>query len=196
MKSQTWACARAQASAPNRHHFPGVLTSVVGSTWGAKPGAARHAQVFVMGPIVVMVRRPSLHIPVPPEDVQEEAGAIQTIARISSFQSEMAGTAVLQGDPPQWMVQVRRPDSCCLISLCAPWEGAKQAWGPGSVPATPGWGGHVRSAMHGRLYTMQSALLSRAHKSTKVYPSASSHNLHAPCPWRRASRRSCGGGCA
>ena len=64
-------------------------------------------QVFVMGPIVVMVRRPSLHIPVPPEDVQEEAGAIQTIARISSFQSEMAGNAVLQGDPPQWLVQAR-----------------------------------------------------------------------------------------
>ena len=59
-----------------------------------------------MGPIVVMVRRPSLHIPVPPEDVQDEAGSIQTIARISSFQSEMAGTAVLQGDPPQWVVQV------------------------------------------------------------------------------------------
>ena len=60
-----------------------------------------------MGPIVVMARRPSLHIPVPPEDVQDELGHIQTIARISSFQSEMAGTAVLQGDPPQWMVQVR-----------------------------------------------------------------------------------------
>ena len=64
-------------------------------------------KVFVMGPIVVMARRPSLHIPVPPEDVQDELGHIQTIARISSFQSEMAGTAVLQGDPPQWMVQVR-----------------------------------------------------------------------------------------
>ncbi|BDA40908.1 Inositol-tetrakisphosphate 1-kinase 5 [Coccomyxa sp. Obi] len=62
-------------------------------------------KVFVMGPIVVMVRRPSLHIPVPPEDVQDEVGSIQTIARISSFQSEMAGTAVLQGDPPQWVVQ-------------------------------------------------------------------------------------------
>ena len=60
-----------------------------------------------MGPIVVMARRPSLHIPVPPEDVQDEVGHIQTIARISSFQSEMAGTAVLQGDPPQWVVQVR-----------------------------------------------------------------------------------------
>lgn len=59
-----------------------------------------------MGPIVVMARRPSLHIPVPPEDVQDELGHIQTIARISSFQSEMAGTAVLQGDPPQWVVQV------------------------------------------------------------------------------------------
>ncbi|CAL5227409.1 g10367 [Coccomyxa viridis] len=62
-------------------------------------------KVFVMGPIVVMARRPSLNIPVPPEDVQDELGHIQTIARISSFQSEMAGTAVLQGDPPQWMVQ-------------------------------------------------------------------------------------------
>lgn len=69
-------------------------------------------QVFVMGPIVVMARRPSLHIPVPPEDVQDELGHIQTIARISSFQSEMAGTAVLQGDPPQWVVQVR---ACVII---------------------------------------------------------------------------------
>ena len=78
------------------------------------------AQVFVMGPIVVMVRRPSLHIPVPPEDVQEEAGAIQTIARISSFQSEMAGNAVLQGDPPQWLVQARSyPPSPLRLSSCA-----------------------------------------------------------------------------
>ena len=73
-----------------------------------------------MGPIVVMARRPSLHIPVPPEDVQDELGLIQTIARISSFQSEMAGTAVLQGDPPQWMVQVsdiqpqQKEDVSCL----------------------------------------------------------------------------------
>ena len=73
-----------------------------------------------MGPIVVMARRPSLHIPVPPEDVQDELGHIQTIARISSFQSEMAGTAVLQGDPPQWMVQVsdiqyqQKADVSCL----------------------------------------------------------------------------------
>ena len=71
-----------------------------------------------MGPIVVMVRRPSLHIPVPPEDVQEEAGSIQTIARISSFQSEMAGTAVLQGDPPQWMVQAaQRTPSPFLLQI-------------------------------------------------------------------------------
>ncbi len=69
-----------------------------------------------MGPIVVMVRRPSLHMPVPPEDVQEEVGAIQTIARISSFQSEMAGNAVLQGDPPQWVVQARAPPSLCFRS--------------------------------------------------------------------------------
>ena len=74
-----------------------------------------------MGPIVVMARRPSLHIPVPPEDVQDEVGHIQTIARISSFQSEMAGTAVLQGDPPQWVVQVRAkfviPSLCFTKSL-------------------------------------------------------------------------------
>jgi hypothetical protein len=77
-------------------------------------------QIFVMGPIVVMVRRPSLHIPVPPEDVQDEAGFIQTIARISSFQSELAGTAVLQGDPPQWVVQVGllKTDVLCLF-LCS-----------------------------------------------------------------------------
>ena len=78
-----------------------------------------------MGPIVVMARRPSLHIPVPPEDVQDEVGHIQTIARISSFQSEMAGTAVLQGDPPQWVVQVRAGHlkevdvlSACTAKLC------------------------------------------------------------------------------
>ena len=195
MKSQIWACARAQAIAPDCHEFPEVLASVVGSTWGAKSGAARRAQVFVMGPIVVMVRRPSLHIPVPPEDVQEEAGAIQTIARISSFQSEMAGTAVLQGDPPQWMVQVRRPDSRCLISLCAPWEGAKQAWGPSSVPATPP-GVHMCARRCMGVSIRCRVLCCHAHPRAPKYPSASSHNLHAPCPWRRASRRSCGGGCA
>ena len=70
-----------------------------------------------MGPIVVMVRRPSLHIPVPPEDVQDEAGFIQTIARISSFQSEMAGTAVLQGDPPQWVVQVVFLYNASIVSV-------------------------------------------------------------------------------
>ena len=59
-----------------------------------------------MGPIVVLVRRPSLRIPVDPEDVTQELGAIQTIARISSFASEMSSDVTLKGDPPQWVVQV------------------------------------------------------------------------------------------
>ena len=66
-----------------------------------------HAQIFVMGPIVVLVRRPSLRIPVDPEDVTQEVGAIQTIARISSFASEMPSDVTLKGDPPQWVVQAR-----------------------------------------------------------------------------------------
>ena len=65
------------------------------------------AQIFVMGPIVVLVRRPSLRIPVDPEDVTQEVGAIQTIARISSFASEMPSDVTLKGDPPQWVVQAR-----------------------------------------------------------------------------------------
>lgn len=66
-----------------------------------------HSQIFVMGPIVVLVRRPSLRIPVDPEDVTQEVGAIQTIARISSFASEMPSDVTLKGDPPQWVVQAR-----------------------------------------------------------------------------------------
>ena len=65
------------------------------------------AQIFVMGPIVVLVRRPSLRIPVDPEDVTQEVGAIQTIARISSFASEMPSDVTQKGDPPQWVVQAR-----------------------------------------------------------------------------------------
>ncbi|KAK9822224.1 hypothetical protein WJX81_000985 [Elliptochloris bilobata] len=62
-------------------------------------------KIFVMGPIVVLVRRPSLRIPVDPEDVTQEVGAVQTIARISSFASEMPSDVTLKGDPPQWVVQ-------------------------------------------------------------------------------------------
>ena len=63
-----------------------------------------------MGPIVVLVRRPSLRIPVDPEDVTQEVGAVQTIARISAFASEMPSDITQKGDPPQWVVQAR---SCC-----------------------------------------------------------------------------------
>ena len=72
-------------------------------------------QIFVMGPIVVLVRRPSLRIPVAPEDVTHDMGAIQAIARISSFASEFSSDVTLKGDPPQWVVQAR-PLQALLVS--------------------------------------------------------------------------------
>ena len=72
-----------------------------------QPTGLTCAQIFVMGPIVVLVRRPSLRIPVDPEDVTHDMGAIQAIARISSFASEFSSDVTLKGDPPQWVVQAR-----------------------------------------------------------------------------------------
>ena len=62
-------------------------------------------QVYVMGPITIMVRRPSLALPIDPADVLERRGSITTVARVSAYHSETwRGDAL--GDPPQWAVQV------------------------------------------------------------------------------------------
>jgi len=87
----------------NAARAPAALEGAAAGEWGARAGA----QIFVMGPIVVLVRRPSLRIPVDPEDVTQEVGAVQMIARISSFASEMPCDVTLKGDPPQWVVQAR-----------------------------------------------------------------------------------------
>ena len=60
-----------------------------------------------MGPITVMARRPSLHLPIDPGDVLEQQGSITTIARVSAYHSETWRGEAPMGDPPEWAVQVR-----------------------------------------------------------------------------------------
>ncbi|KAK9813331.1 hypothetical protein WJX73_000585 [Symbiochloris irregularis] len=62
-------------------------------------------KVYVLGPITVMVRRPSLALPVDPADVLEVHGSVTTVGRVSSYHSgSWRGDAPL-GDPPHWAVQ-------------------------------------------------------------------------------------------
>ena len=63
-------------------------------------------QVYVLGPITVLARRPSLQVPVDDADVLERRGSITTLARVSAFHSETYRGSAPQGDPPQWAIQV------------------------------------------------------------------------------------------
>lgn len=62
-------------------------------------------QVYVMGPITVLVRRPSLQIPVPKADIEEEVGGIQSVGRISACFSNSQLGAAPQAEPPVWAIQ-------------------------------------------------------------------------------------------
>jgi len=115
-----WARARSYADAARA---PAALEGAAGRERGARAGA----QIFVMGPIVVLVRRPSLRIPVDPEDVTQEVGAVQMIARISSFASEMPCDVTLKGDPPQWVVQARARMAPAVAGGCRARVGGKSS---------------------------------------------------------------------
>ena len=119
----------------------------------ARLPSAPDAQVYVLGPITVVARRPSLQLPVqvcftwplaqqpafltlaahplqdpvrrvcsrpaiwgPAEhsaaqekDVQERCGSVVTLKRVSAFHSETFRGEAPEGDPPQWLVEVRGP---------------------------------------------------------------------------------------
>lgn len=58
-----------------------------------------------MGPITILVRRPSLLIPVPSSDIEETVGEIKSVGRVSSsFSSSQLGNAP-QEEPPNWAIQ-------------------------------------------------------------------------------------------
>lgn len=58
-----------------------------------------------MGPITILVRRPSLQIPVPRSDIEEEVGSVQSVIRVSSsFSNSELGDAP-QEEPPNWAIQ-------------------------------------------------------------------------------------------
>ena len=80
------------------------------------PHAAPLFKVFVMGPLTVVARRPSLRVPPSPGDVTERVGGAASIARVSAYVSEADGAgkagAVGAGDapdaapdPPQWVLE-------------------------------------------------------------------------------------------
>ena len=62
-------------------------------------------QVYVMGPITILVRRPSLRLPVATGDLEEEVGGIQSVGRVSAYHSESEFGSAPQGDPPHWAIQ-------------------------------------------------------------------------------------------
>lgn len=64
------------------------------------------AQVYVMGPITVLVRRPSLRLPVAEGDLEEQVGGLQSVGRVSAYYSESEFGSAPQGDPPHWAIQV------------------------------------------------------------------------------------------
>lgn len=66
---------------------------------------ANHVQVYVMGPITILVRRPSLRLPVSTSDLEEEVGSIQAVGRVSAYHSESEFGSAPQGDPPHWAIQ-------------------------------------------------------------------------------------------
>lgn len=86
------------------------------------PHVAPLFKVFVMGPLTVVARRPSLRVPPPPGDVTEVVGGAASIARVSAYVSEAdaaeggtqaAGSADGRGDPaaptapdpPRWALE-------------------------------------------------------------------------------------------
>lgn len=127
---------------------PGVRVA-----WGVgymdSEGEGRCWQVFVMGPITVMARRPSLRIPVDPEDVTEEVGSAQSIARVSAFDSETPRDSVEPGDPPQWMLEslaqeLRRRLNLNLFNfdlICPTWDRAGPSFSrlPHALRSDPGY---------------------------------------------------------
>lgn len=58
-----------------------------------------------MGPITILVRRPSLRLPVVKGDLEEEVGAIQSVGRVSAYHSDSEIGTAPQGDPPHWAIQ-------------------------------------------------------------------------------------------
>ncbi|KAK9868299.1 hypothetical protein WJX84_009842 [Apatococcus fuscideae] len=64
-------------------------------------------KVYVMGPIVVMARRPSLQIPVAEGDLTDGGldGSLQSVARVSAFHSGTPSPSTSWGDPPHWLVE-------------------------------------------------------------------------------------------
>lgn len=62
-------------------------------------------QVYVMGPITILVRRPSLRLPIAAGDLLEEVGDIQSVGRVSAYHSESEFGAAPQWDPPHWAIQ-------------------------------------------------------------------------------------------
>ena len=62
-------------------------------------------QVYVLGPITILVRRPSLQLPVPEGDLESQVGRIQVVGRVSAYHSETMCGAAPQGDPPHWAIQ-------------------------------------------------------------------------------------------
>ena len=72
-----------------------------------------------MGPITILVRRPSLRLPVAKGDLQEEVGHIQSVGRVSAYYSESVFGSAPQGDPPHWAVQAlaQRLRSCYKLTL-------------------------------------------------------------------------------
>lgn len=58
-----------------------------------------------MGPITILVRRPSLRLPVGKGDLEEEVGSIQSVGRVSAYYSESEFGSAPQGDPPHWAIQ-------------------------------------------------------------------------------------------
>ena len=62
-------------------------------------------QVYVMGCITVLVRRPSLGLPVAEGDLEEQVGGLQSVGRVSAYHSESEFGSAPQGDPPHWAIQ-------------------------------------------------------------------------------------------
>ncbi|KAK9841570.1 hypothetical protein WJX74_008089 [Apatococcus lobatus] len=64
-------------------------------------------KVYVMGPIVVMARRPSLQIPVAEGDLTDGGldQSLQSVARVSAFHSGTPSPSTAWGDPPHWLVE-------------------------------------------------------------------------------------------
>lgn len=69
------------------------------------PHGACLFKVYVMGPITILVRRPSLRLPVAKGDLEEEVGSVQSVGRVSAYYSESEFGSAPQGDPPHWAIQ-------------------------------------------------------------------------------------------